>query len=139
MWLWGQDDVSMKIVAVFCGGFFGFCGLLSLRKLLDPSPGLLIDSEGFTDNSSAMGAGRVEWKDVTGLRLSTISGQTFLTVDVANPEACIERFGPLAAQAARMNLSIVGSPVNISANSLSTDLDELYATFKRFYEHHRRA
>lgn len=137
-WMWDIHDLASVIGGVLTIGFFAPCGIVILFRLFERTPGLVIDAAGFTDKSGPTAAGRVAWKDVTSLRITTVSGQRFVTVDVADPERYIARLGRAAAVVARTNLSMCGSPVHISSTLLAINFDELAETLRSFYERSRK-
>jgi hypothetical protein len=130
--LWEPHERVIGPVIVI--GFFGWIAIHCLFMLLDPRAALIIDGAGFTDRSGAAAVGRVEWKDVTGLSVTTVSNQDFVTVEVTDPRKYIARLGPVAALFARLNLSMFGSPVQIGANTLAIGFAELFDTLQSFHE-----
>lgn len=65
--------------------FFGLVAVIVVRKLVDNTPGLLINAEGFRDNSSGVSAGFVRWLDVEAIDVNQVVNQKFLMVIVRNP------------------------------------------------------
>lgn len=131
-WLVTADDVSIirRALAGIGIPFFGLCALWGLRKLFDTRPGLILSSNGFVDNASALAAGFVPWTDVTGTHVVEIKRQRILMVTVKNPEHYIARGGPVTRLLNRGNMRMAGSPIAISANSLKIGFDELLAAFE---------
>src|SRR5262245_19949122 len=83
LFLWANADqfsspLYVEAVAIAAIGFFGLCGLFALFKLFDTTPGLILDAEGITDNSSAVSAGRIPWSDITGFTITSVQKQRFL-------------------------------------------------------------
>lgn len=114
--------------------FFGLCSLVAVRNLFSPRPGLVLDREGLTDQSSGLAVGFVPWRDIAGLEPCVIQGQKMLVVLLKNPQAYVDKGGPLRRQLYRMNLGLVGSPFAISSNSLKLGFDELVVLCTRYYE-----
>ena len=98
----------------------------------DALPGLVLDSRGITDNSNRVAAGFIPWDQITAIKIGTIKGQRFLTIEVADPQAFIARSGPLLRLVHTMNVHLCGSPINISSNSLKISFDELYDHVREF-------
>lgn len=113
---------GVGLVGVF---FFGLCSIYGCVKMFDPRPGLIIDEDGIVDRSNAVSAGRLHWDEITGLKVSTIMGQRFLVIELADPRKCLERWGFFKRMMNAVNMKITGSPVNIASNSLRIDFDEL--------------
>jgi len=105
--------------------FFGFCGAAGIRKLLDKKPGLILNSSGIHDNSSAVAARFVPWSEVIGFSIFEMQKQKTLVIIVREPERYIEAGGAFKRMLNRMNYKMCGSPVAISANSLNLGFDEL--------------
>lgn len=134
--LLGNESFIKKTWATLCITFFGACGFYAFFKLFDRSPGLIIDDQGFTDYSSAAAVGRIAWKDVTELRVTRISGQKFLTIDVKNPDEYVARLGPLSSRLASANISLVNSPINISSSTLAINFDGLVTLMSMAHRAH---
>jgi hypothetical protein len=144
IWIWSKADsqtrynpLYMKGVAIACLSFFGICGIYGCIKVFDSSPGLIIDNQGIVDNSSAVSAGRVPWDEIIALRISEIAGQRFLTIEVTEPEKYIERCGVLLRMLNSANTKMMGSPINISSNSLKVNVDELVRLLTEAFDKHR--
>lgn len=132
LWIWSLADsqnrfspIYLKVVAVAGLAFFGLCGVHGCFKLFDMRPGLIIDSGGIVDNSSAVAAGRILWEEITGFSVSEIAGQRFLTVAVSNPQKFVRRGWFIVRLLNALNTKMTGSPINISSNSLKMQFDEL--------------
>ena len=123
------------VAAILVFPVFGFLGL---KKLTDKKPGLIIDKTGITDNASGASAGHVPWSDITEIRTTQIFSQKFLTVIVRNPNDYIERqTNALKRKNMQMSLSSNGSPINISANTLQCNFDELKNTLQTQFDQNR--
>ncbi|MES2789705.1 MAG: STM3941 family protein [Planctomycetota bacterium] len=120
-----NGSFQARVAGVFCAGFFGLCGLCSCLKLFDRRPGLIIDREGLVDNSSGIAAGRIPWNEITGIRLSCIERQEFLTIDTVDPQKYIRRGTFFHRMLNVGNNALVGGPINISSHSLDISLCEL--------------
>ena len=107
--------------------FFGLCLVNIAKKLLDNTPGLVIDEKGIYDNSGAISVGLILWNDIVELRTADVFRQKFIIVIVNNPEQYINA-QPRAINKTRLrrNYKSCGSPISISANGLKINFDELY-------------
>jgi hypothetical protein len=146
IWIWtipeGEGPLTpllRKIVSIFGVGFFGICAVYGFIKLFDKKPGLVIDQEGIVDNSSGVAAGRILWSEIIGFQENEIFGQRFLTIQVSDPAPFINRCGLLKAKLNSANLNLTGSPINISANSLSIRFDDLIETLDRALQSYNEA
>lgn len=59
---------------------FGLMGAIGFRKLFDNSPGLILNQDGFTDNSSGVSAGQVPWSEVVEIGQYEIQRQKFVSI-----------------------------------------------------------
>lgn len=129
-----SELLYVKGVALAGISFFGLCGIYGCIKLFDGRPGLLIDKEGIVDNSSAVSAGRIPWSEITDLKISQIAGQRILTIEVSDAEKYIAGCNLLKRMLNSANTKLLGSPVNISANSLQMSFDELVLVMSKAIE-----
>ncbi|MGH8761317.1 MAG: STM3941 family protein [Burkholderiales bacterium] len=120
-----QYVLRVRAAAVACVGFFGLCAVYAGAKLFDNSPGLIIDAEGLVDNSSGLSAGRIPWSDIKGVGFTTVEKQRFLTIVVHDPHKYVRRASPLMRPFVTMNMKLFGSPIQISANTLKVNFDDL--------------
>ncbi|MBX9790099.1 MAG: hypothetical protein K2Y37_14375 [Pirellulales bacterium] len=132
IWMWSYaseqqryNPLSVQAVAVAGVLFFGACAIYSAMKFIDTKPGLVIDQQGIVDNSNAAAVGRVSWRDIVGLSVTTIAGQRMLTIELANPQQYIERLGFIRRLLNSASYRMTGSPINISANGLAIKFDDL--------------
>lgn len=130
-------------VLIFLAGIgsivvFGLFGVLGLKKITDKKPGLVIDETGITDNASVTAAGHISWSDITEIRTSQVFSQKFLTIMVRNPNEYIERqTNSLKRKNLQVSFNSNGSPINISANTLKCNFDELKNTLQTQFEQNR--
>lgn len=104
---------------------FALSGGGALPRLLDAKHGLVLDREGFLDNSNAVAAGRVRWEHVTAIR-ERQQGKTMIAVImVDNAKEVIDEAEWYARIALRANLMLAGSPVAIVAGTLDCTHEEL--------------
>ena len=146
IWIWSIADTQtsesplyMKSGAVACVSLSGLCGIFYFIKVFDRRPGLIIDGEGIVDNSSAVSVGRILWDEMIGWRVSEISGQRFLTIDVTEPQKYVERLGFFQRMLNAAIIERVGSPVNIQPNTLNVNFDELVRMLTEAFERHKAA
>lgn len=143
LWLWSVADTQalaslfLRLLAVSGIAFFGLCGIFACIKLFDGRPGLIIDDEGIVDNSSAAAVGRIPWNEITGIRVSEISGHLILTIDVIDPQKYLKRSHFLVRIMNAGSVSMVGSPINISVNGLNVNFDELEQILTAAFERYR--
>lgn len=119
------NPLFMKAIAVagvlFSGGGAVYCCF----KVFDTRPGLIIDSQGIVDNSSAVAAGRIFWHEIIGLKVSEIAGQRFISIEVVDPKRFIDGGSFFSRMVNAANTKMTGSPINISSISLRVEFDKL--------------
>ena len=118
---------------------FGGVGVIAIaRKLIDSSPGLVLDEHGLTDNSSAFSAGLIPWSEITGFEIRQIQKQRVLYVLLKDPDKYISKFGPVKQALLKANQRIAASPVAITSSSLSINFDELVALAEKHFDASRQ-
>jgi hypothetical protein len=133
----GKDapfSLFMKLLSLNFIFLFGFCGVYAGGKLFDRKPGLILNSQGIFDNSSAASLGLIPWERVRGLRVVSLSGQKFLVVDLSDPKEFLARAGLWNRWLAWMNWKFYGSPVQISAMTLACGFRTLHETVKQAWD-----
>jgi hypothetical protein len=106
-----------KAVGIASIVLFGALGIFAVLKLSDKKPGLIVDDAGITDNASAVAAGLILWKDITGIRTEQISTTKFLLIDTINPERYME-VSSVKKGIMRMNMKMYGTPVTIDLEQI---------------------
>ena len=145
-WIWSIADTQTrysplfaKAVAVVGASFFALCSIYASFKIFDSRPGLIIDSQGIVDNSSAVAAGRIFWHEINGLKISDIAGQRFITIEVVDAKIFVERGGFLRRTLNAVNTKMTGSPLSISSNSLRVNFDQLVFQLTEAFEQYKIA
>lgn len=125
-WLFGNPTVIF-IAGIASVLFFGLVAVTIFRKFSDKKPGLIINKQGITDNSSGVSAGLIPWTDIQEITISQVMNQKFLMFIVRNPEFYLDKVtNPLKRNAMKMNYKTYGSPISVSANALQTNFDDLH-------------
>jgi hypothetical protein len=103
--------------------FFGLLAFVLLIKIFNTKAGLILSDEGITDNTSAVAAGFISWKEIRKINVSNSGSNSYLVVLVKNPEKFIKRERNFIKRfAMRMNYKMTGTPIHILANFLDIDL-----------------
>lgn len=116
--------IILGVVCILLFGFFGFC---LVRWLFNDKPGLVIDSEGITDNTVQGQENRILWSDVADITEWKYMSQKLAVVVLKDPHCYIDghpRQGHRKAML--MNLKMCGSPVALSASVLKISHKNLY-------------
>lgn len=123
--VWTTGSLFLRAIAVVDVLFFGFGILCALRRLLNPSPALVIDSEGVVDTASAVGAGLLRWEEIESVAITEMGINRFLVIIPRDPSTVLARQPWLKREVMRANIGMVGGPVTIPENALSVSLEEV--------------
>jgi len=106
--------------------FFGLVAVTIFRKFSNKKPGLIINSQGITDNSSGISVGLIPWTEIQEIKVLEVMNQKFLMFIVSNPQNYLDKAtNPLKRNAMKMNYKSYGSPISISSHVLQTNFDDL--------------
>jgi len=134
----GTSRLAAQGIGVLAAGFFGFMGIIGLRKLFDDKPGLAIGPDGIQDNSSAVSVGLIEWGDISGFRAVKVRSTKFIMIDVRNPESYIAKAkNGVVKKAMELNRALYGSPLAITSTSLKYNFTELEYLLLEAYEKYK--
>ena len=141
LWLWTiadnqvrQSPVFIKIISVFGVSFFGLGFILGTKKLFDKRPGLIIDENGFQDNTSTIGSGRfIAWRNINRFEVVTIKGTKVLLIFVNNANEMIYKESTWKQKFMRFSEQEYGTPISIGSNILKI---EFIALTKLLSERH---
>jgi hypothetical protein len=123
------EEVGAGLASVI---FFGLCGIVGLRQLLDKKPALQFTKMGLIDNASWVSTGLIPWSDILGAEINESFGQQFLVVKVTNPDKYLQKGSPLKHWARKANFNMFGSPIAISSKGLKIDFNELVDIFNAY-------
>lgn len=138
-----RDHTRNPSIALLAGAsailLFGCCVIVMLRKLKDNKPGLILDEQGITDNSSGVSGGIIPWPDIEQVSVLTIQGQQLLMIRVRDPQQYIDRqTNGMKRKIMTLNYKLYGSPLSISANSLKISFTELQQLVSNYLDASRR-
>ena len=106
--------------------FFGAVFITMILKLARNKPAIIVDDKGLTDNASGVSAGLIEWSDILGIEITSVTNQLFISIYVRDPEKYMQNTGLFKKWMMKMNQSIQGTNINIPKTTLGDDFDELY-------------
>ena len=134
-WPMGIEAIGIGAAAAV---FFGPIGVFATRRVLDPTPALLVDTEGIVDNSSAVASGRISWSEITAISTSEVVGQRFVNIHVADPSRFLSDGNVVQRYFRRMNSKMVGTPISISPNAFPLGFDDLHSLLRRAFETYKQ-
>jgi len=125
----------IQIIGVIDILFFGAAGFYGIKKMFDKKVGLIIDSNGITDNSNESSIGLIEWNDITEIRTKQVVSTKFLLIDIVNPEKYIGKAkNRIQARLMKANMNIYETPLSITSNTLKYDFGELEKLIQTEYK-----
>jgi hypothetical protein len=122
-------SILVIIIGVASILFFGACFLFGVFRLLSNKPGLILTADGFEDYSSFIGGQFIKWQEVEGIDSLQVQKQNFIRVFLKDPNNIIAKAKGLRKFAMKMNYKFYGSPIHISANSLTYKFSKLQEEF----------
>jgi len=108
--------------------FFGAAVFYGIGKLLDKTPGLIVDDNGITDNTNASSVGLINWVDITEIKTQQIKSTKFILIFTSNPEKYLEKVHGFKRKLMQANMKMYGTPLSIISNTLKlsyTDMEQL--------------
>jgi len=121
----------IKIVGYIFIILFGAFTLMFSQKVFDKQPGMILDNEGFIDNTSGVNTGKVKWKDITEIFIKEALDQRFIMLKVKDPNVYMQREkNPLKIRIMNMNNSLYETPINISPKGLKISFEALLRKLK---------
>lgn len=117
----------LHAVGAFGGALFGLMSLFHIVRLFDGGPGLIVDREGIVDRTTFTSVGRIPWADIQGLRVAGRGLSKYLAIDVLDPDKFFNNGNMLQRTLRAINSLFVGSPVWLTAKSLSVGFADMVA------------
>lgn len=127
-------------VGVLSIAFAGICLVIIFQKIGDRNPGLVINADGITDNSSGVSTGLIPWSVIEQVTTARVKNQPFILLHVTDGEQRIaaER-NAMKRQLMKINRRMYGTPVCISTGTLQCSFDELYRIINDSFERHKES
>jgi succinate dehydrogenase/fumarate reductase cytochrome b subunit len=96
------------------------------KKFIDKKPGLVIDDTGITDNCSVLTAKHIKWENIIKIKNINLLIVQFISIYINNPDEYIKQFkSRLSLKMLKWDKKMVGTPINISVDSLKCKPKEL--------------
>jgi len=128
-WTGSQPDFNepalIRATGLLTVAFFGLCALFGVKKLFEQKPGLVLNSTGILDNSSAIAAGLIPWSEIVGFDIFQMPGERLLVVKVIDPDKYVNRGSAIRRLLNKANVGLSGRPIVMTSNSLKIDFDDL--------------
>jgi hypothetical protein len=130
-----KGSVFITMVGAFSVVFFGLLGVYAMRRLIWPTPAVVINREGIWDNASALGVGFIAWDDIARLHEYRFRSQLFLGIVPKDLEAVLANQPLWKRQAIRANLLLGVDPINIPQGILPMTVSELLREVQARFGH----
>ncbi|HKR05566.1 MAG TPA: STM3941 family protein [Bacteroidia bacterium] len=120
-------SLALAVVSGYVAGY-------SIKRMSDTGPGLVLNKEGFTDNSGLVSAGHISWSDVEEINSNKVGFVRCVIVKVKNPEKYIaNQKSPFKRTWLKLENRYYGSPVNISVGGLKIKFKDLFRVVQQHY------
>ena len=130
----GFTEVIYAVAGTLAVASFGCAVCIASRTLVEGAAGLfIIDREGLMFcQGHYRDIGLLEWHEVTGVRLLYIQRTRVLGIDVVDRDRLASGAGLLTRTMLHMHESMGLPPIQIPANAVDMDLDELFMLIQRY-------
>ena len=117
--------------------FFGACAIIGIKKMFDKKMGLVIDSEGITENTSAVSIGFIPWEDIQGIGEYNVMSNKMVLIYLHDNKKYISRYSSWKKTLVNKNINVCGTPISISANSLQISYHDLKQKIESAFINHK--
>jgi hypothetical protein len=101
------------------------CFFWALVRLFNPSPSVLVNRDGVTDNSSATSVGLIRWDEIRQVTVFRMNHVKNLGIIVADPEAVFRRQSSTKGSLLRASFKLTQVPISIPQSTLPVSADDL--------------
>ncbi|HEY4324919.1 MAG TPA: STM3941 family protein [Mucilaginibacter sp.] len=120
-----RNITLIRFVGMLSVIFFGACTVYGMIKLFDKKYGLIIDTDGITDNTNASSVGLINWADISSIETQQVMSTKFLLIFITNPDKYLNRTTGLKRKLLQANMRMYGTPLSIISNSIRCNFDDL--------------
>ncbi len=114
-----------KVIGIAGILFFGATGIFAVKKLFDKKPGLIIDQNCITDQSSGVSLGLIRWSDITEIKVEQIMSTRLLLIHVCDAGQYLNNVNRTKRRMLQANMKMYGTPIAISSVALKCNFTEL--------------
>jgi len=116
---------------------FGFFGIYYFKKIVEKSPALILNEDGFTDNVNGFSAVFISWADVARIEEYETEDLKSLSIYLEHPERYIKCENLFQRVINFLKHKFYGTPINFSSGILKISDDELKLIFDDYYANYR--
>jgi hypothetical protein len=103
-----------------------------LRQIFDRRPRLVIDERGIFDRSLRVGV--IPWSEITGTAVRSVSGNTFIALELRDPALFTRQFGGFGRALTSANRKLGFRELNLNLTGLAVRADEVLALIRQHRE-----
>lgn len=140
-----SGSILYKIFTLIFGAFgvlfFGAATFLCIKNIFVRKPILIIDNEGFYDNSSiaSLKNSLISWDLVSKIKNMPMMGQGMVSIFMKDQEAYLEKLPIFKRLITKMNLALGYGEITINMNQIQNmDGEELTQTMNEYRKNHRK-
>ena len=119
-----RNITVIRAVGILSLVFFGTCAIYGMIKLFDKKYGLIINTDGITDNTNASSVGHINWADISSIKAQQVMSAKFLLIFIKNPDVYLDRTTGSKRKLLQANMRMYGAPLSIIANSIKCNFDD---------------
>lgn len=123
---------------IICGLLFRLYGISIAKRLLIKKPSLIIDKEGFTDNTSAVSVGFLKWSEIKEFRVYDFMGQKFLGIEPIDTGQALGKLPIVKKALLNANKAFETNTINIPDSMVSMPLEEVYNKMIQFKNEYQK-
>ena len=143
--IFGNFNLLHKIAGIVAILFFGYGAVFFVKGMISPTPLLIIDENGITDNSTASSVGYIPWEDVVNISkvvtavvgVKMASGR-YIAVDVKDINKYTDKASPLAAKMMSANMSLGYHPINIALYLADRKLEDVFEILNKYFDEYKK-
>ena len=113
---------------------FGYDLICKIRSFLDPTPGMILDEQGYINNISAFRGEIILWSEISMIEDFMSEKKRVLSIHLSDPEAFNNRI-KIAGGFDVLVDKIHSPPFFLSYNDYKIDPNELLHLFKTYHSH----
>ena len=103
--------------------FFGAGIPLFAWQLIDSRPRLVIDNQGILDRT--LGVGVIPWPEITGAYLKSIQGNSFICLEVRDPERWLGQLSPVKRAMVSANEALGFTVLNLNLSAVAAEPSQI--------------
>jgi hypothetical protein len=129
------DQNVVRIIGGLCFLLFWGVMILLVRRLMDETPMLILDEEGYTDRTGSFPLEKFLWKDISEISGEKSNGKDIIYVDFVDNDAFNSRIQLEHKIGKDFQEIFYEAPVRIDPAKLKMDYEELLQHFKTYHTH----